>query len=55
VICWLRVVITAASDRTAAAQAAVTSGGWASCGLRSAARIAAVLSLVQIAPICGAV
>jgi hypothetical protein len=44
VICSLRLVITAVSDRTTAAQAAVTGGGWASCWLRSAARITAVLS-----------
>jgi hypothetical protein len=40
-ICSLRAVMTAASARTAAAQAAVTAGGWPSCGERSAARITA--------------
>jgi hypothetical protein len=40
------VAITAMSARTAAAQAAVTAGGWPGCSPRSAARIAVALSVI---------
>ncbi len=44
VICSPSAVMTTASAGTTAAKAAVTTGGWASCSVRSAARIAAVFS-----------
>jgi hypothetical protein len=42
--CSFRTVITAISDRTVAAQAAVSASGWPGRPLRSAVRIAVALS-----------